>query len=406
MNYCKEEAGRLISKLEESISNLRDYCETENFMGWDPYDGLNSPIIKKTFLHRVPLARLIFIQFFKRSPINLRKIFFIPKQHNPKGIALLISGYCNLYHIKKEKDQNESLLIKEKIIYLSDLLLSLKSRGYSGDCWGYNFDWQARFYFLFKAYTPTVVATSFCVDALLSAYKITQKEDYLKSALSSRFFILNDLKKENFEDGFLLSYAPVDGNNTVYNASLLGAKALSKCYEITGEKDLINAAKQIVNCVCKNQNRDGSWVYGRLSTQTWIDSYHTGYNLQSIYVYQKISGDLSFKRYLKKGLDFYIKNFFEDNGLPKHFHDNAYPIDIHCPGQLFMTLCEMEKIEENKVLVQKVLEWTVRNMQDRKGFFYFQLKKVLSSKISYMRWNNAFMFKALTDLLRFNHEQY
>ena len=44
-----------------------------------------------------------------------------------------------------------------------------------------------------------------------------------------------------------------------------------------------------------------------------------------------------------------------------------------------MTLCEMEKIEENKVLVQKVLEWTVRNMQDRKGF-YFQLKKVLSSK--------------------------
>ena len=217
---------------------------------------------------------------------------------------------------------------------------------------------------------------------------------------------MKDLKKENFEDGFLLSYAPVDGNNTVYNASLLGAKALSKCYEITGEKDLINAAKQIVNCVCKNQNRDGSWVYGRLNTQTWIDSYHTGYNLQSIYIYQKISGDLSFKTYLEKGLDFYIKNFFEDNGLPKHFHDNAYPIDIHCPGQLFMTLCEMEKIEENKVLVQKVLEWTVRNMQDRKGFFYFQLKKVLSSKISYMRWNNAFMFKALTDLLRLNHEQY
>ena len=68
---------------------------------------------------------------------------------------------------------------------------------------------------------------------------------------------MKDLKKENFEDGFLLSYAPVDGNNTVYNASLLGAKALSKCYEITGEKDLIDAAKQIVNCVCKNQNRDG-----------------------------------------------------------------------------------------------------------------------------------------------------
>ena len=89
MNYYKEEAGRLISKLEESISNLRDYCETENFMGWDPYDGLNSPIIKKTFLNRIPLARLIFIQFFKRSPINLRKIFLF--QSNITLKALLYS---------------------------------------------------------------------------------------------------------------------------------------------------------------------------------------------------------------------------------------------------------------------------------------------------------------------------
>ena len=94
------------------------------------------------------------------------------------------------------------------------------------------------FTFYLKAYTPTVVATSFCVDALLSAYKITQKEDYLKSALSSRFFILNDLKK-NFEDGFLLSYAPVDGNNTVYNASLLWCKALLNVMKSQEKKILL-----------------------------------------------------------------------------------------------------------------------------------------------------------------------
>ena len=33
------------------------------------------------------------------------------------------------------------------------------------------------------------------------------------------------------------------------------------------------------------------------------------------------------------------------------------------------------------------------------GFFYYQLKPGISSKISYMRWSNAFMFSALTYLL-------
>ena len=50
----------------------------------------------------------------------------------------------------------------------------------------------------------------------------------------------------------------------------------------------------------------------------------------------------------------------------------------------------------NRDLANKVLQWTVANMQDKKGYFYYQLKKGISSKIPYMRWSNAFMFNALT----------
>ena len=42
-----------------------------------------------------------------------------------------------------------------------------------------------------------------------------------------------------------------------------------------------------------------------------------------------------------------------------------------------------------------VLNWTIDNMQHKKGYFYYQLKKGISSKISYMRWSNAFMFNAM-----------
>jgi hypothetical protein len=35
-------------------------------------------------------------------------------------------------------------------------------------------------------------------------------------------------------------------------------------------------------------------------------------------------------------------------------------------------------------------------MFNKKGYFYYQLKKGVSSKIPYMRWSNAFMFNALS----------
>ena len=88
-----------------------------------------------------------------------------------------------------------------------------------------------------------------------------------------------------------------------------------------------------------------------------------------------------------------------NNSCPKYYDNRKFPIDIHCPAQLFVTLAKLGKITDNKELVNKVLLWTIKNMQSPKGYFYYQLKPGISSKISYMRWSNAFMFYALTYLL-------
>jgi hypothetical protein len=56
-------------------------------------------------------------------------------------------------------------------------------------------------------------------------------------------------------------------------------------------------------------------------------------------------------------------------------------------------------------LAENVLNWTVEHMQDKKGYFYYQLKQGMNSKIPYMRWSNAFMFNALSYyLLGESHE--
>lgn len=381
------------------LLKLKEYCEAEGFKGWDPYDGLNSRIFQGIpFLKRLSLCRLVVIQGFKRFPINLRSLAMVPKEYNAKGIGLFLQGYCNLYKtyssLSCEYGSKEELL--GRIHELAELLISLQSKGYSGACWGYNFDWQARRLFLFPKNTPTVVATCFCATALMDAYEITHKQEYLDVALSSAEFVLHDLHRTEYNDGFLFSYSPLQGNDTVFNASLLGSKLLACCYKYTGNEEYRLAARASVVACCNAQMVDGAWVYGMLPVQSWIDSFHTGYNLDALVTYQQMTGDCSFAQNINKGFEFYIKNFFEEDGCPKYYHDRKYPIDIHCPGQLLVTLYRLGKFEENRGLAEKVLQWTISNMQDKKGYFYYQLKKGISSKIPYMRWSNAFMFNALS----------
>ena len=79
------------SFLAQHFSKLLNYCEKESFKGYDPFDGLNS-----TLFHSIPLIsknrliRLIWIQTFKRSPINLRSFVGIKKDFNPKALGLIL----------------------------------------------------------------------------------------------------------------------------------------------------------------------------------------------------------------------------------------------------------------------------------------------------------------------------
>lgn len=395
----------LFPVIGKSFSALRSYCEAENYKGWDPYDCLNSTIFQNTPLRRWDIGRLILIQLCKRSPINLRALLRVPKQYNAKGMGLFLNGYCNLYKlaVRGEDRYGTAVELSRKIDEIARLLLGLQSKGYSGACWGYNFDWQARRLFLFPAHTPTVVATAFCACALFEAYEITGNQTYLNVALSSANFVLTDLHRTAHEGGFILSYSPLSGNDTVYNASLLGAKLLSYCYYYSRNEEYKAVARLIINAACKGQNEDGSWVYGLLPVQSWIDSFHTGYNLDALAHYSRYCEDTSYYEHVDRGLKYYLETFFLDDGTPKYYHDRIYPIDIHCPGQLWVTLSALGQWDNNAKLSGRVATWAVNNMQDAQGYFYYQLKRGISSKIPYMRWSNAFMFNALSYYLLESH---
>ena len=376
------------------LNRLRKYCEAENFKGYDPYDGLNSGFFKAIpVLSGNRIVRLAWIQFFKRSPLNLRSLTGVRKDYNPKAMGLFLSSYCRLY---KAEAKQEYL---DKMDFFIEKINNSVSKGYSGACWGYNFDWQARAFFQPKG-TPTVVASVFISNALLDAYEILKRDSLLKTARSTCDFILKDLNRTyDDKNNFAFSYSPLD-KSVVFNASLLGSRLLGRVYSFTNEKELVEAAKRSVDYCCEYQREDGSWGYGTLPFHKWVDNFHTGYNLECIADYMKFSGDNVYSNNVNQGFGYYINTFFTKEGIPKYYNNSIYPVDVHAPAQMVITLAKLDKFYEHKELMDKVLNWTIKNMQSKKGFFYYQVNKYFSSKIPYMRWAQAWMFYALSTYLK------
>ena len=90
----------------------------------------------------------------------------------------------------------------------------------------------------------------------------------LNVALSSADFVLKDLSRTQLEDGFLFSYSVTDGNNTVINASLLGAKILSYFLNTIKIKNiLMQQKKQLsLDADCKSLMAHGFTDYYQYKT--------------------------------------------------------------------------------------------------------------------------------------------
>jgi len=372
--------------IESHITKLRNYIESEGFKGYDPYDALNSPILKAISFKKKYL-KIAFIQTLKKFPFNLRPFLGIMKGYNPKGLGLFLWGYAKLYKAEKRQEY------LEKMNHLLELLYECKSKGYSGNSWGYNFDWQSRAFYVPK-YTPTIVNSSFIGHALIDTYRYTGNEKALEMALPIKDFILNDLNRKEEDGTICFSYTPLD-QLAVHNANLLGASLLIRLYKHTKEENTKNAAIRSLAYSMKHQREDGSWYYAETEMQKWIDSFHTGFNLQSILYFLEEGFAEEYRKGYEKGVKFYSNNFFLEDGTPKYYHDEIYPIDIHAASQALVFFSRMG--DHYRPLSDKIAEWMINHLQDKEGHFYFQQHQYYTNKIPYIRWSQAWAFHALTD---------
>src|SRR5689334_3698400 len=94
--YNRAGLGEVRQSVELAVRKLLAYCQSSNWAGFDPYDALNSQIVKSVPLLDRRIPRLVLTQALKRSPINLRPLLLVPPTQNPKGLALFLTSLLKL----------------------------------------------------------------------------------------------------------------------------------------------------------------------------------------------------------------------------------------------------------------------------------------------------------------------
>ena len=74
-------------------------------------------------------------------------------------------------------------------------------------------------------------------------------------------------------------------------------------------------------------------------------------------------------------------------------------MDIQCAAQAIDTLAWFSDLDpECLPLAQRVAAWTMRNMQDSDGHFYYRQYPLIKAKTPMLHWGQSTMFKALSQL--------
>ena len=379
------------SELEfyDSLKRLEVWVESHNYEAYEPFDCLSSPLRRLT-KHSVFLDRLL-QQIGRQSPINVRPLIGVKPLPSTKGRGYMAAGYVALYRLTGDS------LYATKAIRCFEWLIKNKSPKFTQFSWANHFDYASRGGRYGKD-DSIIVWTSLIGQAFVDGYEVLGDRRFLAVAESACDWILA-LPREETPTGVCISYHML-GQNSVHNASMLGAALLARTWKHSPRTEWLALAQSAMEYSCSRQHIDGAWWYGEDEKSRWIDSFHTAYNLDSLKCYIEHTEDPAFQPMLERGFRYFLRTFFDDDGRPRYYHDRALPTDIQCAAQAIDTLSKFASYDSCVVsTARRVAQWTITHMQDRSGYFYYRKYPLITARIPMLHWGQGTMYLALANLL-------
>ena len=381
-------------KINESLLKLEEWVVAHDYNADDTFDGLSSPLAPVFTLNN-PLLRRVWQQVVRRFPINLRPVLGIKPSMGSKAMGFFAQGYLRLHQSTGQEEY------RVKMRHCLDWLIEHRCPQFKGYAWGNHFEYESRGGRIPKG-TPTIVWTSLIGHAFLDAYEAFAEEKDLIVAQGVADFIMNELGWSETGRDICLNYIPanggrpIQGEHGIHNSNVLGAGFLARIHSHSPNGRYVEIAEKAVAFTVRDQLPNGAWNYGSHPRWQWVDSFHTGYNLEAIDFYIRGSGDQQFRASLEKGYKFFVDTFFAADGTPRYYDYKTPPLDIQCASQGIQTLVNLRRLlPQSLPTALKVAEWTIANMQDSTGYFYYRKYPLITNKTPTLHWGQATMFGAL-----------
>ncbi|MGZ8795099.1 MAG: hypothetical protein ACXW0F_10730 [Gaiellaceae bacterium] len=374
--------------LGETLAALERWGTKRQWLGADPYEGLNArrvPVVRRS-----AFGRRVLVQLVKRSPVDLRRPLGIAPEYNAVGVANVVSAYARATFLPEPER-------REKLERMLAILRRLRLEGFSRPCWGYHFDVETRVFF-YPRTRPNTIATAFAGQALLDAFDATGDSELLAEAKAVGDFFLEKIGMTETEDEGYFGYF-IGDRTPIHNANMLVCALLARLLRHGAAEEVRRACLASLGYCVRRQREDGSWPYGEVRGLEWVDGFHTGYVLDALLECEHADVDRSATEALDRGLAFYAHRLFLPDGTPKYYADATYPIDAQCVAQAIQTFALAASTGRSySDDAWRVFAYAHRHMRRDDGAFVFQRRRHWRNATPHIRWVQAPMFLALAHL--------
>ncbi|MFW5879259.1 MAG: hypothetical protein ACOCUV_00385 [bacterium] len=390
--------GNIDPQLKNSINQLYNWVLKNEYCGWDIYDGLNSSLTQKI---TNPYLKILLLQLNKYSPMNIRKLLKVKKGIDLKGMALFAQSYVTLYNLTGE--DKYLVEMKKAIRFIKEKTLQEK---YEYDCWAsHYYPYITLGKSTLSRDVPDIIGTGQSIIALIKSYNITKDSVEKDMAISAAEFMVEDLfQNEQYLPFFAYSKTDDKPKHITLNASAQAMEALCAVLSVEGDTKYQSVCEKAAQTLIETQNDDGSWDYSvykdGTKKRTQLD-FHQGYVIDGLLAFVPYSNNKAdLMECLKKASDYYQNVQFRKDGRSYFRYPVPYPIDIHNQAQGIITFSKLSELDNDyAAFAKQIICWTINNMQDDSGYFYYQTWPLITNKIPHMRWGQAWMMLAMSTYL-------
>lgn len=344
--------------MEELIGRL---CARDALLTYDPYDLWKTKLgfIVKNLYNNHPLIGLfpaVMLTLYDTFINNERRHFYTPQEY-PIVRAWAALTLLNIY---------ERTHYDWALLYARNHLEWLKEntcQGYSGYCWGVNFDYAVNKCLIYDQNMPLSTITPYPLEAFIRYTEISGDERFLDVICGIFNFFDNDIEVLEENDRYMVtSYAAMKDRKvinavsyTMYSLSIL----LPYISELDHEKLKLRIEK-LYAYIVNNQKDDGSWLYSP-EGKSFTDCFHSCIILKNLIKTDRVVRLNDCNRIVDQGYHYLKENFFvKKAGLFKRFSVKNKPslvkFDLYDNAEMLNLSCLM-----NDLSLMNLLSSTINN---------------------------------------------